>query len=77
VVALPAPASKNVPRAAQVVLPLVSEDALDQVRAVAPGWDRQFLAARYRAWMKGKAHPRNPDAAFLGWVKKFTKAKAP
>ncbi|HEY8247254.1 MAG TPA: hypothetical protein VIG38_08245 [Hyphomicrobium sp.] len=55
----------------------MSEDALDQVRAVAPGWDRQFLAARYRAWMKGKAHPRNPDAAFLGWVKKFTKGKAP
>ncbi len=35
-------------------LPLVSEEALDQVHAVAPAWDRLFLAARYRAWMKGK-----------------------
>lgn len=77
VVMLPAPTTKNVPRAAQVILPLISEDALDQVRSLAKGWDRQFLAARYQAWMKGKAHPRNPDAAFLGWVKKFTKGKPP
>lgn len=57
--------------------PLISEDALAQVRSVAPGWDKYFLAARYREWMKGKEHPAHPDAAFLGWVKRFTKGKAP
>ncbi len=57
--------------------PLISEDALAQVRSVAPGWDKYFLAARYREWMKGREHPNNPDAAFLGWVKRFTKGKPP
>lgn len=57
--------------------PLISEDALAQVRSVAPGWDKYFLAARYQEWMQGKERPKHPDAAFLGWVKRFTKGKAP
>lgn len=57
--------------------PLISEDALQAVRSVAPGWDKYFLAARYTEWMKGREHPKNPDAAFLGWAKRFTKGKAP
>ena len=66
--ALPKPA--HIPAA-----PLISEDALARVREVAPGWDKYYLAARYTEWMKGKAHPQKPDAAFLGWCKKFTKGK--
>lgn len=57
--------------------PLISEDALAQVRSIAPGWDKYFLAARYQEWMNGKERPKHPDAAFLGWVKRFTKGKAP
>lgn len=57
--------------------PLISEDALAAVRSVAPGWDKYFLAARYQEWMKGREHPKSPDAAFLGWAKRFTKGKAP
>lgn len=57
--------------------PLISEDALSQVRSIAPGWDKYFLAARYTEWMKGRERPTHPDAAFLGWVKRFTKGKAP
>ena len=68
VAALPKPA--HIPAA-----PLISEDALARVREVAPGWDKYYLAARYTEWMKGKAHPQKPDAAFLGWCKKFTKGK--
>lgn len=75
------PPMAGVTRAAKAAVlpdaPLISEDALAQVRVVAPGWDKYFLAARYQEWMKGKEHPQNPDAAFLGWVKKFTKGKAP
>lgn len=67
-----APKPAELPRA-----PLISEDALAQVRSVAPGWDKYFLAARYTEWMKGREHPAHPDAAFLGWVKRFTKGKPP
>lgn len=66
------------PKAAELPkAPLISEDALAQVRSVAPGWDKYFLAARYTEWMKSREHPTNPDAAFLGWVKRFTKGKPP
>ena len=77
VVMLPAPPIKGakVAKAATIIQPLISEDAFNMVRTVAPGWDRQALAVRYRDWMRGKAFPNNPDAAFLGWVKKFTKGK--
>ena len=70
----PAPVANVKPAAAR---PWVSEDALDRVRKVAPGWDRQWLLARYLEWTKGKPTPANIDAAFLGWAKKFTKGKAP
>ena len=60
---------------AEIAAPLISEDALAKVREVAPGWDKYYLAERYREWMKGKPRPQKPDAAFLGWCKKFTKGK--
>jgi hypothetical protein len=57
---------------------LVSEEALQQVSRVAPGWDKHFLMASYKSWVASKGEmPRNADAAFLGWVKKFTKGKRP
>lgn len=83
VVALPATVATDAappmpPKAAALPqAPLISEDALAAVRSVAPGWDKYFLAARYQEWMKGREHPKNPDAAFLGWAKRFTKGKAP
>jgi hypothetical protein len=80
VVKLPAPAAPLPKPAAipiEITAPLISEDALDKVREIAPGWDRQFLAARYRAWMEGRERPKKPDAAFLGWVRRFTKSKPP
>jgi uncharacterized protein YdaU (DUF1376 family) len=56
----------------------VSEDALDQVPRIAPGWDRQML---HRKWLTFNdddiSHIRNPDSAFLAWVKKFTKGNPP
>lgn len=70
--ALPKPAAKPAP-----VVRFITEEALDRVRTLAPGWDRQFLLARYREWTSGKPEPDNPDAAFLGWVKRFTKGKRP
>jgi hypothetical protein len=68
--ALPAPAAPAAPR-------YITEDALDQVRTIAPGWDRQWLLAKYKDWRAGKPEPQDPDKAFLGWVRKFTKGKPP
>jgi hypothetical protein len=53
-----------------------TDAVLNQVRTLAPGWDRQALLARYREWSKGKPAPNNAHGAFLGWVKRFTKRKA-
>jgi hypothetical protein len=54
----------------------VSEEALDRVRQVAPGWDRQALLRRFLEW-PGSREARDMDRAFLGWVKSFTKGKRP
>ena len=53
-----------------------SDAVLEQVRVLAPSWDRQALLAQYREWSRGKAPANNPHGAFLGWVKRFTKKKA-
>jgi hypothetical protein len=52
-----------------------SDAVLEQLRAIAPSWDRQSLLAQYREWSRGKAPANNPHGAFLGWVKRFTKGK--
>jgi hypothetical protein len=57
---------------------LVSERALEQVPGIAPGWDKYALAEKYKAWVTDKGEmPRFPDAAFLGWVRNYTKGKRP
>jgi len=53
-----------------------SDAVLDQLRTIAPGWDRQSLIANYHEWTKGKAAASNPHGAFIGWAKRFTKGKA-
>lgn len=60
-----------------LALPYEPTDAvLEQLRTLAPGWDRQALLAHYREWSGGKQPANNPHGAFLGWVKRFTKDKA-
>jgi hypothetical protein len=54
-----------------------SDHVLEQMRTLAPGWDRQGLVVRYNEWRQGKEPPVKPDAAFIGWVKNFMKGKAP
>jgi hypothetical protein len=53
-----------------------SDAVLNQLRTIAPGWDRQALLANYREWSRGKVAPKNAHGAFIGWAKKFTKGKA-
>ena len=54
----------------------VSEAALEKVRTIAPGWDRQALLRKYLDW-PGSQNARSMDAAFLAWVPKFTKGHKP
>jgi Plasmid encoded RepA protein len=57
---------------------LVPLSALEMVPVIAPGWDKYFLEAQYKNWVKTLNElPRHPERAFLGWVKKFTKVKSP
>lgn len=52
--------------------PVISAEALEAARALAPGLDVHALEARWRGvWERtGQPRLRAPDAAFLGWVKK-------
>jgi hypothetical protein len=44
------------------------------VSGIAPGWDKYALAETYKAWVIEKGEmPRYPDAAFLGWVRNYTR----
>jgi hypothetical protein len=54
----------------------VSEEALDRVRKLAPGWDRQWLLAKFYEW-EGSKNAVHLNAAFLGWVKKFVNGRKP
>lgn len=51
--------------------PVLGEGVLEEVRALAPGWDVYALEAEWRRfWVKsGKTRLRAPDRAFLAWAK--------
>ncbi len=48
---------------------LISGDAFEEARVAAPGWDVYYLEREWRDWMT--EHPRDPDAAFLGFCRKW------
>ncbi len=50
-----------------------TDAVLNQLREIAPGWDRQALLVQYREWIAGKPAPKNPHGAFIGWCKKVAK----
>jgi len=54
-----------------------SIQACDDLLQIAPGWDQHMLIEKYNAWREGQAPQKYPDAAFLGWAKKFTKGNRP
>lgn len=56
---------------------LISSTAMEQLKGIAPGWDRHMLEATYKEWVQDKDAARNEDARFLGWAKSFTKGRPP
>lgn len=62
--------ARHQPRAVRI-----SSKAFEQVRELAPGWDRYALEQTYTGWASDKDAARNEDARFIGWVKSYTKGK--
>ena len=54
----------------------ITTQAFEQVREIAPGWDRYALEQIYLAWASDKDAARNEDARFIGWVRNYTKGRA-
>lgn len=71
---LPGDLIRFAPRAplVEAAPPVLSEAALDLARALMPGRDVHALEAEWRGvWARtGAVRLRQPDAAFLGWVRK-------
>ena len=47
----------------------------EKAKANAPGWDVYFIEQEWREWITEP--PRNPDAAFLGFCKKWYEKRGP
>lgn len=64
-------------RPAPIPPKFVSEDAMDKVLEIAPGWDRQALYRKWLDWNGGTLDGvKRPDKAFLSWVASYTKGEA-
>jgi plasmid replication initiation protein len=50
-------------------------ETYDNARALAPGWDVYVIEREWREWLTEP--PRNPDAAFLGFCKKWCEKRGP
>lgn len=50
-------------------LPKLDSETYHDARTLAPGWDVHYLEREWHHWMTEP--PRNPDAAFLGFCKKW------
>jgi plasmid replication initiation protein len=52
--------------------PVLSQETLEEVRNLMPGWDVYALEAEWKSVWHRSGQPllRNPDKAFLGWLKR-------
>jgi len=50
-------------------------ETYEKAKAFAPGWDVYAIESEWREWITET--PRNPDAAFLGFCKKWYKKRGP
>lgn len=51
----------------------LASDTYDKARRIAPGWDIYALESEWRGWITEP--PRNPDAAFLGFCRKYCETR--
>ncbi|WP_436717739.1 replication initiator protein A [Roseiconus lacunae] len=67
---IPAPTSSQGPRAE---IPELAPDTYHKARLACPGWDVRELEKQWREWIEvsGAEPPRNADAAFVGFCRKW------
>lgn len=53
----------------QAIAPQLDADVYETARMLAPGFDVHFLEREWRSWLPET--PRNPEAAFLGFCRKW------
>jgi hypothetical protein len=54
-----------------------TDEDFDEVRRLAPGWDKYALFRMFDAHFEGRGEIRNHHAAFFGWLRRFTKGQPP
>jgi len=61
----------------QLPLVMLDPETLHDAKTLAQGWDVYFLEQEWRNWMAdgGMDAPRNPDKAFLGFVRKWVERR--
>ena len=57
----------------KVSMPQLDPDIYETARALAPGWDIRVIEQEWRVW--AKEIPKNPEAAFLGFCKKWNETR--
>ncbi len=55
----------------------LTEDTLEKLPSVAPGWNAQRLLELYEPHRVKMGRADHPQAAFIGWAKSFTKGMRP
>ena len=68
---IPKPASLEEMKS--VYAPSLNPETYHDARTLAPGWDVYFIEREWREWMTET--PRDPDAAFLGFCKKWVERR--
>jgi len=60
--------------ATSLSIPPLDPDTYHDARLEAPGWDVHMLEREWRSWldMSGAEPPRKPDAAFIGFCRKWS-----
>lgn len=59
----------------RITMPSPSAEAYHDARTVAPGWDVYYLESEWREWITEP--PRDPDAAFIGFCRKWFEKRGP
>ena len=57
------------------IVSLLKTATYEQAKKFAPGWDVYYIEQEWRDWLTEP--PRNPDAAFLGFCKKWYEKRGP
>lgn len=64
-----------IPKEPDLFVSRLKTSTYEKAKALAPGWDVYHIESEWREWITET--PRNPDAAFLGFCKKWYEKRAP